>query len=127
MDFYIELKKKWKVSIAAMIMRARQLGRINQNQYQNLMKLMSYRKWRKNEPFDTEWEVPQPKLFKTSINLLIKHGVLSASQILTELSREGWSLYAEDLEVLLNLEKGTFSDSVDKNNGIIIELKNKRI
>lgn len=123
LDSYIELKKKWKVSIAAMIMRARQLGRINQNQYQNLMKLMSYRKWRKSEPFDTEWEMPQPQLFKTSINLLIKHGVLTTSQILTEFAREGWPIYAEDLEVLLNLEKGTFNDSVEKNNGIIIKLR----
>ena len=123
LDSYIELKKKWKVSIAAMIMRARQLGRINQNQYQNLMKLMSYRKWRKSEPFDTEWEMIQPQLFKSSINLLIKHRVLSASQILNELARGGWSIYTGDLEVLLNLEKGTFNDSVDKSNGIIIELK----
>ena len=123
LDSYIGLKKKWKVSIAAMIMRARQLGRINQNQYQNLMKLLSYRKWRKNEPFDSEWEMPQPQLFKTSINLLIKHGVLTASQILNELACEGLPIYAEDLEVLLNLEKGTFYDSVDKSNGIVIELK----
>ncbi|MCZ9955579.1 ImmA/IrrE family metallo-endopeptidase [Brachyspira hyodysenteriae] len=38
LNYYIELKKKWKVSISAMIYRARVLDIITQYQFQNLFK-----------------------------------------------------------------------------------------
>lgn len=47
-----ELKRKWHVSIGALLMRARALKRISPHQYQQAMKTMSMRGWRKNEPVD---------------------------------------------------------------------------
>jgi len=46
LEAYLELKKKWRVSVPTMVMRAKQLGRVNNLKYQNLMKLISYKKWR---------------------------------------------------------------------------------
>lgn len=44
------LKLKWKVSMAALIRRARDLGLISTNQYDYLWKQMGYNGWRSREP-----------------------------------------------------------------------------
>ncbi|MFW6015932.1 MAG: helix-turn-helix domain-containing protein [bacterium] len=121
---YLELKKKWKVSIAAMVMRAKQLGRINAKQYQNLMKQISYKKWRKNEPFDDVWEVHRPQLFKKSIKVLKENNVMTGSQLVMELSKDNYSLNAKEIESLLDLKPGTLRDSSSQDNkGLVLTLK----
>lgn len=40
-DYYLALKKKWKVSMQAMMYRARQLDIISTNQFQYMMRTMS--------------------------------------------------------------------------------------
>lgn len=44
------LKRKWQVSIAALLMRARDLGTMAPGAYMSAMKLMSARGWRRTEP-----------------------------------------------------------------------------
>jgi Zn-dependent peptidase ImmA (M78 family)/DNA-binding XRE family transcriptional regulator len=44
------LKKRWQVSLAALLMRARNLGRITEVQYVNAIKAASARGWRRIEP-----------------------------------------------------------------------------
>lgn len=46
----LDLKRKWGVSLAALIRRQRDLGIIDQNRYTSLMKAMSAKGWRRNEP-----------------------------------------------------------------------------
>ena len=46
LDYYIQLKKKWRVSMQAMIYRARQLDIISWNQYSYMMRQISKRGWR---------------------------------------------------------------------------------
>ena len=111
LDAYVKLKKKWKVSISAMIMRSKQLGRINNNQYQYLMKQISARKWRISEPFDDIWELQRPILFKKSIKVLKENKVLSGTQFLIELSKDNLTLDSNIVESLLDLDKGTLIDS----------------
>lgn len=124
LEYYKELKKKWKVSIAAMVMRARQLGRINNSQYLELVKAMNYRKWRTREPLDNQWKLQQTILFKKSIDMLKNNNILSGSQFVYEIGKFGIPMYAEDLEELLDLEKGTLSDdNVLSNNNIILQFK----
>lgn len=124
LDSYLILKKKWKVSIAAMVMRAKQLGRINTAHYQNLMKQISYRKWRKGEPYDDTWEVQRPQLFKKAIKILFDNNVLTASQFIMELSKARCSINAEEIELLLDLESGTLSEKVNvSNKGLVLTLK----
>lgn len=127
LEYYKELKKKWKVSIAAMVMRARQLGRINNSQYIELVKTMNYRKWRTREPLDNQWKLQQTILFKKSIEMLKNNKILSGSQFVYEIGKCGIPMYAEDLEELLDLEKGTLSDydSIN-NNDVILQFKSER-
>lgn len=123
LEYYKELKKKWKVSIAAMVMRAKQIGRINNNQYIELVKLMNYRKWRIREPLDNQWKLQQTILFKKSIEMLKNNNVLSGSEFVYEFGKYGYPMYAEDLEMLLDLEKGTLSDENEINKNIILQFK----
>jgi Zn-dependent peptidase ImmA (M78 family)/transcriptional regulator with XRE-family HTH domain len=45
-----ELKRKWHVSLAALLMRARTLGRITDSDYLTAVKVASIRGWRRTEP-----------------------------------------------------------------------------
>jgi Zn-dependent peptidase ImmA (M78 family) len=45
-----ELKRYWQVSLAALLMRARTLGRMNENTYLTAIKAASARGWRRVEP-----------------------------------------------------------------------------
>lgn len=127
LDAYLKLKKKWKVSIAAMVMRAKHLGRMNNHQYQYLMKQMSARKWRISEPFDDIWELQRPVLFKKSIQVLKENNVLSGTQFLMELSKYKLTLEASMVETLLDLDEGTL---IDKNENdkptLVLSLKDAK-
>jgi Zn-dependent peptidase ImmA (M78 family) len=54
----MSLKKKWKVSLAALIERAKHLKTISEIEYSNLRKYLSYKKWLKSEPVEIEHETP---------------------------------------------------------------------
>lgn len=57
---FFELKQKWQVSLAALLMRARKLGRMPEPIYSAAMKTMSARGWRRVEPVPLgEPEKPQ--------------------------------------------------------------------
>lgn len=108
LNYYIELKKKWKVSIAAMIRRAKNLELISYDKYQALMRQMQKMGIRKCEPLDDILVTAQPSLLKTAVEMLINDNVLTAKEILQELSDEyNLSLYSDDIETLIGLNKGT--------------------
>jgi Zn-dependent peptidase ImmA (M78 family)/transcriptional regulator with XRE-family HTH domain len=46
----VTLKRYWGVSVQALLYRARTLGTLDETSYENAMKTMSRRGWRKNEP-----------------------------------------------------------------------------
>jgi Zn-dependent peptidase ImmA (M78 family) len=52
------LKPYWKVSIAALIVRAKELGKITASQYKNLFTQLSYHGYRKHEPVEIPPEQP---------------------------------------------------------------------
>ncbi len=114
LDYYVELKKKWRVSVSAMIVRAYQLKVINNNQYQNLMKQLSKKGWRTKEPLDDVIQIPKPTLMKKAIEILIINQVMTGEQIVRQLSTNNLSLNSNEIEILLGLDKGTL---VDKNQG----------
>ena len=69
--YYKQLKKKWKVSIAAMIRRSEKLGIISTDDYQNLIRVMQRRGLRKEEPLDDTLITASPALLKTSVIMLL--------------------------------------------------------
>lgn len=106
--YYIELKKKWRVSISAMIRRSYTLGLINYEVYQNLMRTMQKMGIKKKEPLDDELFTAKPSLLKTSVLMLLEQEVLSAKEFLDELSFEySLSLEYTEIEKLLGLPENT--------------------
>ena len=76
-ELYVTLKLKWRVSIQAMIMRAKDLGLIDYYQYTSLFKKYNYKITHSNlpgekyEPFDNDGKISfeQPELFETALEL----------------------------------------------------------
>ena len=125
LKYYIELKRKWKVSISAMLIRANKLGVINDNQYQYLMKQMAFNKWRQNEPLDNVIIKQEPILLSKSIEMLIGNNVFNAQELLDELAENNISMKADEVEKLLKLPEGTLSPREERNIASIVNLKKK--
>jgi Zn-dependent peptidase ImmA (M78 family)/DNA-binding XRE family transcriptional regulator len=117
LNHYTELKKKWHVSISAMLYRACNLNLITQYQYQYLMRTMNAKNMRISEPLDRILEVPTPHLLRDAVEMLITNDVFSRSELLSELSLKGLSLEPTEIENLLALPKGTLDISKDKKQG----------
>ena len=108
--YYKQLKKKWKVSIAAMIRRSEKLGIISTDDYQNLIRVMQRRGLRKGEPLDDTLITASPALLKTSVIMLLQENVFSAAEFMDELSKSyGLSINATEVEYLLDLPTGTLA------------------
>lgn len=107
LDDFISLKAKWKVSIGAMLLRARQLEIISPEQYTKYIKYYSYRNYRKGEPLDDQIPIFKPTLFKRCLELLFENGY-SIEQFQKDLSIRGLSLPLATIEDLLCLGKHFF-------------------
>ncbi len=104
---YEILKRKWHVSILAMMMRACNLNIITQNQFQYLMKQYTIKNYRKHEPLDNIIEIPQPQTLKRAIEILLTNNIFTPDEFLDELKKREWAVDYRDVEELLNLEEGT--------------------
>lgn len=104
LSYYIELKKKWKVSISAMIRRSYNLNLIDYATYQQLMRTMQKRGIKKEEPLDDILQTSTPSLLKTAVQMLIDGGVLTPQEFLYELARDfNLSITPGEVEALLDL------------------------
>lgn len=112
LNYYIFLKKKWKVSIQAMIVRAFQLGFITGNQYQYMMRQVSKRGWRKNEPGDIIYRLEE-SLFQGAIDMLFEYSDMDAGMLMDEFRSYEINLYADMIEELLLLKPGTLNRPKD--------------
>jgi len=110
--YYKHLKKKWKVSIAAMLRRSEKLGVISMDEYQTLIRIMQRRGQRKEEPLDDVLMTASPALMKTSVLILLQENVFTPKEFMDELSSAyKLSIAPEEIEYLLDLPKGTLSTS----------------
>ena len=107
LDYYVQLKRKWKVSIAAMLYRSCSLGIITQGQYQYMIRVMQNKGWRKNEPLDKTMKATQPSLLVDAVALLLDNNVFTPKEFVDELGNMGLAMNSDELEVLLNLQNGT--------------------
>ena len=74
LDAFFPLKRRWKVSAAAMIRRCHHLGAIDDDQYLNLQKTISFRKFRRREPYDDAIPLEAPRLLNQAAQLLLSSG-----------------------------------------------------
>ena len=55
----VELKRRWRCSMQEIVRRARDVGKIDERQYTNLMIVISKHGWRKQEPYPISGESPR--------------------------------------------------------------------
>lgn len=81
-----QLKRRWGISIAALLFRSKDLGLLSPLEYTNAMRYMSVRGWRKMEPGDREMGPPEvPVLMERSIRAIELNSDISLEQ-LTEMA-----------------------------------------
>lgn len=105
-DYYFALKKKWKVSMQAMMYRTRQLDIISANQFQYMMRIMSKNGNRTHEPGDKPGEIGDT-IFQAALDMLFEGGYLTVKELLKEFGSYGIFLSQSDLENLMYLREGT--------------------
>lgn len=107
LDYYIQLKRTWNVSISAMVMRAYKLGIITDGTYQYLQRKISHLGWRKKEPLDDIKDIQEPVAMKQAVEILIENDYISGKELMHKLSQHyGLSLFREEVEKLLGLDQG---------------------
>jgi Zn-dependent peptidase ImmA (M78 family)/transcriptional regulator with XRE-family HTH domain len=88
LDAFVDLKRRWRVSMQAMIYRCRDLELIDEDQFTNLYKQISYRKWRSREPLDDPALFPleQPRLLRRAVELILDGERKHPDEILADLN-----------------------------------------
>lgn len=109
LEFYIELKKHWGVSIAAMIYKTNQLGIINEDRYLYLNKQISYKKWRLKEPLDDTMDIEKTTLFEQVFQMIVDNNVVSSNELRQELL-----LPLDELEKIIGLKISHFEEEVEQ-------------
>jgi Zn-dependent peptidase ImmA (M78 family) len=66
---YFALKQRWRVSLAALLYRARSLGALSSDAYQRAQIYLSSRGWRESEPIDIG-PLEQPTLLSRALDLM---------------------------------------------------------
>ena len=104
---FLELKKEWKVSIAAMLYNCEHIGIIDTYKYKVLQKQLSKKGWRKNEPLDDELDFERPKYIyrQTGKYITAKNSFDKFNSIVR--------LPIIDIERLCSLPDGYFSEYRD--------------
>lgn len=125
------LKKRWGISIAAMLYKAGQLELISSDTKDRLWRSYRYRGYTKGEPLDSSIDPEQPTLLLNTIKLLLEQGGFEKSNIIDKFG------LAKHLELLSGLPKGflnedfgtlvTMKPKVQKTNEISINKKQAEI
>lgn len=100
LDVLRAMKPKWKVSIAAMIMRARDAGLLSEQSEKRLWINLSRRGWRRQEPYDNNIEAEEARLLRRAMDMLLTSGIQTAADVTSHLR-----LSPVDIEDLIGLPR----------------------
>lgn len=120
--YYIELKKKYRVSAQALIVRANQIGALTANQYQYLMKQISQHGYRTNEPLDDSYQLLLPRYLKQAMTMIKRDKKVSGNEFMQTLKDMSVSVYSSMVERILNLEEGFLNDATNSSE-ILLAMK----
>jgi Zn-dependent peptidase ImmA (M78 family)/transcriptional regulator with XRE-family HTH domain len=106
LDAFVELKKRWRVSIQAMIYRCADLGIFDDAQVLNLRKQVSFRKWRTQEPLDDPSLIPleSPRLLTRAFGLIAQSGIMTIDEL-----KAAVQINPRFIEAMCNLEEGSLT------------------
>lgn len=105
-DYYRHLKRKWRISMQAMMYRARQLNIITGNQFSYMMRQVSKNGWRKKEPGDVPGNL-NSTIFQGALDILFEDGYLDSHELRMQFAKYGIILSDKDLTDLMGLKEGT--------------------
>ena len=107
LDGFLSLKRRWMVSVGAMLMRAENLELLSSDAAASLWRYRTTRGWHRREPYDLPDETPveQPCLLKRCIQMIVEEGGRSKQAVL-ELDI---GISASDIEMLACLPPAFFS------------------
>jgi len=94
-------KMRWRVAIAAMIMRVTDLNLVDEEQARKLWINLGRRKWRTREPFDDAIEPERPRYMSRCIQGMLDRKMVSADDLSFQLG-----LPTQDIEQLAGLSPG---------------------
>ena len=103
LDDLLLLKRRWGVSVGAIIMRLRALRIINEDAAQVLFKRRSARWGARSEPGDGDRAPEKPRLLRRTIDLLVESNVLPLEAVPRHMG-----ISALDVEMLVGLPTGYF-------------------
>ncbi|MFP7159736.1 ImmA/IrrE family metallo-endopeptidase [Priestia aryabhattai] len=101
---YIDLKKKWNVSIAAMGRRAYSFREIDYQQYRYFNALLNKYEFKHKEPLDDELVIMRPGKIRHSLKFVLEKKLCSISDIINHTNFE-----VELLSYLFNIEEEFFN------------------
>lgn len=107
LDYFLELKSRWRVSVQAMVHRCKDLGILNKHQVSYLWRQIGARGMRSVEPLDDTFQLERPTLLSAALNMLVEKRVQSRAQIVDALK-----LNPADIELLAGAPLGFLDNKV---------------
>ncbi len=84
-DYLVELKRRWKVSMQAIVMRGKSLGIVDETRVVYFYRQLSERGFsRTYEPLDNELQIETPTIFSRAAELLEKEGGISLLDLIDD-------------------------------------------
>lgn len=109
LDYMVALKRRWGMSVAAMIYRCHDLNLINEDERRALYRNLNRRGWRKplGEPFDDRKEIPleRPRMLRRAVELLMREGTMGQLGV-----RSILQIPVGELEQLLGIDSGALQE-----------------
>ncbi|MBJ7534577.1 ImmA/IrrE family metallo-endopeptidase [Rhodomicrobium vannielii ATCC 17100] len=116
LDGFLALKERWGTSVAAMIVRCKELDLLDEDQAKTMWINYNRRGWRKGEPLDGKIEKERPRLIRRSFEMLLEEKVQSVADI-----KRALPFPVSDLEELTDLEPGTLGGVVEEKSGPVFK------
>ncbi len=97
----LALKSRWRMSVAAMLVRCAQLGLVGERRAELMWRSLSRRGWRRREPFDDSFLPEQPRMFNRAFDVLVQNNLASREAVI-----DSTHLADADIENLSGLARG---------------------
>ena len=124
LDVIFEKKKFWLASEAAIIQRMKQLSLVTEDQYIKYQKQISYRKYRKKEPYDNDSNYPVqcPALLNQATKLIVDNDLMKSYEISDEIQEVYKVKYPEKLLEEITLLPHDYFNCIERSAPVNINL-----